>query len=719
MASNSKQDLGVASLNPIFHPKSIAVIGASAQSGKIGREILHNLLLSEYQGVVYPVHPTAKHILSLKAYPSVMAIEDEVDLAIIVVKKQLVLKVADECGRKGIKGLVVITAGFREIGGEGIELEQRLLRIVHKYNMRMVGPNCMGIVNTAEGVQMNATFASTTPRRGSISFLSQSGALGVAILENAEEYGLGLAQFVSLGNKADVFGNDMLDYWRDDPNTKLVLMYLESFGNPRSFVKISEEVSRRKPILAVKSGRTARGALAASSHTGAIAGQELITDVLFEKAGVIRIDTMEELFDISKAFVNQPPPPGDRIAIISNAGGPGILATDALENYGLQVATFTEQTTEALREILPEESSCDNPVDMIASADGERYQKTIQLANADPNVDGILVIFVPPITADPVDIAGGIIAGCEELNNKPVLACFMGEQQGQALAALEQAGIPNYIYPESAVRSLAALNRYRQWREKRRGEIAVFSAHKSRVKTIIDQARSEEREHLTQAEVFTILKTYGIPVAAYEQVQDVEAAVAAAAAIGYPVVLKLDSPKLVHKSDAGGVKLDIGDEAALRQAWEDIYAAALQHIEREEIAGILVQKMAGRGRETIMGMTTDPSIGPLLMFGLGGIYVEVLKDVKFKIVPITNVDARELVTGIKGFKLLSGTRGEQPADVISAQEVLQRLSQLITDIHDILEMDINPFLLYEQGKGGIAVDGRMRIDLKGGSQKST
>jgi len=577
----------------------------------------------------------------------------------------------------------------------------------------------MGIVNTAEGVQMNATFASTTPRRGSISFLSQSGALGVAILENAEEYGLGLAQFVSLGNKADVFGNDMLDYWRDDPNTKLVLMYLESFGNPRSFVKISEEVSRRKPILAVKSGRTARGALAASSHTGAIAGQELITDVLFEKAGVIRIDTMEELFDISKAFVNQPPPPGDRIAIISNAGGPGILATDALENYGLQVATFTEQTTEALREILPEESSCDNPVDMIASADGERYQKTIQLANADPNVDGILVIFVPPITADPVDIAGGIIAGCEELNNKPVLACFMGEQQGQALAALEQAGIPNYIYPESAVRSLAALNRYRQWREKRRGEIAVFSAHKSRVKTIIDQARSEEREHLTQAEVFTILKTYGIPVAAYEQVQDVEAAVAAAAAIGYPVVLKLDSPKLVHKSDAGGVKLDIGDEAALRQAWEDIYAAALQHIEREEIAGILVQKMAGRGRETIMGMTTDPSIGPLLMFGLGGIYVEVLKDVKFKIVPITNVDARELVTGIKGFKLLSGTRGEQPADVISAQEVLQRLSQLITDIHDILEMDINPFLLYEQGKGGIAVDGRMRIDLKGGSQKST
>jgi len=713
MTANSKQDLDTRSLDKIFRPDSIAVIGASTNPGKIGREILHNLLQNEFQGVIFPGNPQEPHILSMKAYPSVLDIEEDVDLAIIVVQKKHVLKVADECGRKGVKGLVVITAGFREIGGAGIELEQRLLRIVHKYNMRMVGPNCMGILNTERGVQMNATFAATRPRPGGISFLSQSGALGVAILENAQDYGLGLSQFVSLGNKADIFGNDLLEYWRDDPNTQLILMYLESFGNPRSFVKLSEEVSRRKPILAVKSGRTARGALAASSHTGAIAGQELITDVLFDKAGIIRIDTMEELFDIAKAFISQPSSSGDRIAIISNAGGPGILATDALENYGLQVATFSEETTRALEQILPEESSCNNPVDMIASANGERYQQAIQFALDDPEVDGILVIFVPPITADPLDIAGGIAAGCAEQDGKPVVSCFMGERQGDAaLKVLAEEGIPNYVYPESAVRSLAALNRYANWRDKPQGKIQNYTVDRALVQKIIYNAQEENREHLNQVEVFQILSAYGITIPEYAICNEVEEAVQASGRIGYPVALKIDSRKLIHKSDAGGVKLGINSEAELREAWDNVMSnPAVTAIPGEDINGILIQKMAASGKETIIGVTTDTGIGPLLMFGLGGIYVEVLKDVKFKIAPITDVDARDLVQGIKGYKLLTGIRGETAADTAAAQESLLRISQLVTDFHEVMELDINPFFLYDEGQGGIAVDGRIRVDM--------
>jgi acetyltransferase len=698
-------------LDAIFRPRSIAVIGASRKPNTIGYQILENLVRHGFSGAVYPVNPTADAVHSIRAYPSVEAIPDPVDLALVVVPKQHVLAAAEECGRKGVKGLVVISAGFAEIGGAGVERQTALMEIVRRYGMRLVGPNCMGVLNTAPDRSMNATFAPTMPPSGPVAFMSQSGAMGVTILDYAAEYGIGISQFISVGNKPDVSGNDLIQYWADDERTGVILMYLENFGNPRRFTQLAREITRRKPILAVKSGRSGAGARAASSHTGALAGTDAATDALLRQCGVLRMDTVEEMFDLAMAFSHQPVPAGNRVAIVTNAGGPGILIADACEAAGLHVTELTEQTRTVLAANLPEEASFANPVDMIASANAHSYRMAVEAVLADPNVDAVIATFVPPLGIRQEDVAEAIVSVASG-SQKPVLAVLMGrEGLPQGMAELNAAGIPAYRFPESAARSLGALYRYRRWLDRPVGRVAEFAVDREAVAGILDHAKADGRAKLTEMEVMRVLEAYGIPVAPYRVARTAEEAAAAAEAIGWPVVMKVLSPRIIHKSDVGGVIAGVEDEDALRTAFHTLTTEvpARAGIDAAAVEGVLVQRMLRGGKETIIGMTQDPQFGPVLMFGLGGIYVEALRDVVFSVQPVTDVDAAEMVRGIRGIKLLEGIRGEPASDLGAIEEVIQRLSQLVGDHSAIRELDVNPWLAFPDG--GVAVDGRITITL--------
>lgn len=699
-------------LDPIFRPRSIAVVGASRTPATIGWQILDNLLRHGYQGAVYPVNPTADAVHSIRAYPSVEEIPGPVDLAVVVVPKQHVLPVVEACGRKGVGGLIVISAGFREVGGEGVERERALVEAVRRHGMRLVGPNCMGVLNTAPDVRMNATFAPTMPPPGPVAFLSQSGAMGVTILDYAAEYGIGISQFVSVGNKPDVSGNDLIQYWAGDERTGVILMYLENFGNPRRFTRLAREITRRKPIVAVKSGRSGAGARAASSHTGALASADVATDALLAQSGVLRVDTVEEMFDLAMAFSHQPIPRGRRVAIVTNAGGPGILIADACEAHGLEVAELAEETRARLREWLPEEASVGNPVDMIASATAQSYRRAVEAVLADACVDAVIATFVPPLGVRQEDVAEAIVAAVGEGAEKPVLAVLMGrEGLPQGLAELNAAGIPGYRFPESAARALAAMYRYRRWLERPAGEVREAEADRAAVEEIVSRARAEGRAKLSETEVMRVLEAYGIPVAPYAVARGEDEAVAAAEAMGFPVVLKVLSPRIVHKSDVGGVVVGVADADGVRGAFgrlvHDVPARA--GIGEDEVEGVLVQKMVSGGKETIVGMQADPSYGPLLMFGLGGIYVEALGDVVFRVHPVSDVDAREMVRAIRGRKLLEGIRGEPATDLAAIEDVIQRVSQLAGDFPMIRELDVNPWVALPQG--GVAVDGRISVEV--------
>ncbi|MDQ3308508.1 MAG: acetate--CoA ligase family protein, partial [Gemmatimonadota bacterium] len=665
-------------LDALLSPRSIAVIGASRSPNTIGYQILHNLLQHGYTGAVYPVNPTAQAIHSIRAYPTVADIPDPVDLAVIVVPKQHVLAVAEQCGQKGVRGLVTISAGFREIGGAGIERERELMEIVRRYGMRLVGPNCMGVLNTAPGLSMNATFAPTMPPPGPVSFMSQSGAMGVTILDYAAEYGIGISQFVSVGNKPDVSGNDIIEYWAADERTRVMLMYVENFGNPRRFTTLAREITRRKPIIIVKSGRSTAGIRAASSHTGALAGTDVATDALFAQSGVIRVDTVEELFDLAMAFSHQPIPRGNRVAIVTNAGGPGIIIADACEAHGLAVPDLTESTRAVLAAHFPEEASLTNPVDMIASATPQGYRVAVEAVLADPNVDAVIAAFVPPLGIRQQDVAEAIVSVATGQAAKPVLAVLMGrEGLPQGLAELNAAGIPGYRFPESAVRALAALYRHRRWLERQPGEVLTWAADRKRVEEILQRAQSEDREKLSEIETMQVLEAYGIPVAPYQMARSAAEVEQAANQMGYPVVLKVLSPRIVHKSDVGGVLVGIRDAEGARDGFRQLTQEVPERagIAPSEVEGVLVQKMVGGGKETIIGMHSDPAFGPLLMFGLGGIYVEALHDVVFRVQPVSDVDAREMVQSIRGIRLLQGMRGEPPSDLGRIAEVIQRVSQ--------------------------------------------
>lgn len=690
-------------LDPIFSPGSIAVVGASRRRESLGFSLLHNLVVNEFSGAIYPVNPQAKAIHSLKCYPNVEAIPDPVDLAVILVPRQTVQGVVEECLAKGVKGLIVITAGFSETGEEGAERERRLRETVRAAGVRMIGPNCMGVINTAPEIRLDATFAPTPARPGAIGFVSQSGALGVAILNVAQDLGIGLTQFVSMGNKADVSGNDLLEHWEDDPETRVICMYLESFGNPRRFTEIAKRVTRKKPILVVKSGRTAEGARAASSHTGAMAGADVTVSALLEQCGVLRANTIEELFDVCRALVRCPLPGGNRVGIVTNAGGPAIMATDACVNQGLRIAELSEATRQVLRSFLPAEASVANPVDMIASADPGSYGRTLAAVLEDPGVDMALVINVTPVLASPTDILE-VVGEVARTRPKPVLAVMMATDEFYESVKHIRDLPPVYRFPEPAARVLRLLASYGAWVRRPAEEAPpAFETDDAAVAALLDQAEG----YLDPGDVFRVLDLYGIPLARWRQVSTAEEALAAAREIGYPVVLKAVAPDLVHKSDVGAVQVDLRDDQALTEALRrisDSVAGAGHHIE-----GWLVQEMAKGGHEVIFGITTDPRFGPLLMFGLGGKYVEVFQDVRFGVLPLGRTDALDMVRGIRGFKLLEGVRGEPGADVDLLCEVLLRLAQLAQRHPRIREVDVNPFLAGPDRAHARAVDARIRV----------
>jgi acetyltransferase len=544
------------SLDCIFRPRSIAVVGASRRKGAIGRELMHNLIEYEFNGKVFPVNPKAEVIHSMKVYRTVLQIYDDIDLAILVVPKEHVRLALEDCGRRGIKGVVVISAGFREVGEEGIKRELELIEVCEKYGMRMVGPNCMGLVNTHPDVNMNATFAPSQPLRGNIAFLSQSGAMGVAILEHARELNLGYSMFVSMGNKADVNTIDLLEYWQDDPETDLILMYLESFGEPRRFTTLARQIVRRKPIICVKSGRTLAGARAAVSHTGALAGLDVAADALFEATGILRVNTVEALFDVAMAFSTQPLPKGDRVAILTDAGGPAIMATDAVISSGMRMAELSDETRETLLDILPEEASVHNPVDMLGHCTEEDYRTALPLLLNDPAVDAVIALYVPPVIHDPLLVARAIFDAAEG-TDKPVLCCFMAREE--VLNGIKDLGtrFPIYEFPESAVRALAMMLRYGRYKERDIGKLPVIEVDHVRARKIIDDALDDGRDYLTTMEGFEILEAYGVPTASWKVCATPAEAAKFAEKCGFPVVVKLMSPTISHKSDYGGVVVDL------------------------------------------------------------------------------------------------------------------------------------------------------------------
>ncbi len=669
---------------------------------------MDNLLRHGYTGVVYPVNPNAVAIHSIPAYPSVVAIPGEVDLAVIVVPKDRVLSVVEECGAKGIGSLVVISAGFKEVGPEGAALEARLAERARHLGMRLVGPNCMGLLNTDPDTSMNATFAPSMPPPGPMSFLSQSGAMGVTILDYAAEYGIGIHHFASVGNKADVSSNDLLEYWGEEEGTRVILMYLENFGNPRRFTALARRVARRKPIVVVKSGRTQAGARAAASHTGALAGVDVAIDALLAQCGVLRAQSVQELFDIAMALEEQPIPRGNRVAIITNAGGPGIMIADACESEGLEVVELSGETQKGLRETFPAEASVRNPVDMIASATSESYRVALGAVLADTNVDAAIAAFVPPLGVRQVDVASSIVEAFQAQgeSRKPILAVLMGRQGfPEGRAELHEAGVPAYTFPESAARALAAMVRYHQWLERPVQDPGRFAVDREAVRGVIQGSRTEGRVRLKEHEALAVLAAYGIPVVEHRLVTTHAEAREAARDCGYPVVIKAVAPGVAHKTDVGAVRVDIRNAGELDVAFgelvRDVGEAGI------DLEGILVQRFASGGRETILGMSTDPSVGPILMFGLGGIYVEVLKDVAFRLAPVSEVDAREMLSGIRGARLLEELRGDPGVDQDAIVEAIQRLSQLVVDFPEIEELDVNPLLAFADGS--LAVDCRIAL----------
>lgn len=691
------------SLDPIFKPNSIAVIGASRNRGTIGAEIFHNLISNHFQGSVFPVNPNTQSVQGVFCYSSVSQIPISVDLAIIVVPAKHVLKIAKECADVGVKALVVISAGFRETGQEGQVRERELVDLCRSHNIRLVGPNCLGVLSANPRVSMDATFAPTFPPAGNVAFSSQSGAMGLAILDYAKQLGIGISNFVSVGNKADVSGNDLIEYWRDDPDTDVILLYLESFGNPKKFLNLAREVCLEKPIVAVKSGRSQAGSLAASSHTGALATPDAAVDALFRQSGVIRVNSVEELFDMSMILANQPLPAGKGVAILTNAGGPAIMAADACEKWGLSTPELSKDTQEKLREFLPKEASFRNPVDMIASASQETFSKAIPILLDDPSVDSLFIIYVPPIVTKPKEIAQAIVDASKK-TSKTIVACFMGiHGVPQGLRSLQKGNIPSYTFPEAAVASLARAYEHSKWRTEE-GQHRAPAVH-------FDFPSLEKYFSkpgwLSQVDAFSVLKLIGIQVAE-PKLARFENIAKQADEVGYPCVLKIVSDKILHKTELGGVALDLKNQAEVLEAASRMLDRAHQAgIDKKDVDGFVIQKMIPAGQEVVMGCKREGAFGHVLMFGLGGIQVEVLKDVQFAISPLRLQDADWMIKNIRSFPLLNGFRGQKKCDTESLQNILLRLSQLVQQYPVIEEFDINPVRVFEHG--AVVVDVRIRV----------
>jgi acetyltransferase len=697
-------------LEGFFRPNAVAIIGASTKPGKLGYAVLANLIESGFRGEIYPINPGATQIYGYKTYDSVMSLPQTPDLAVIVIPYNAVPAALRECGEKGIKSVVVISAGFREASMEGAEREQEVIEIAKEYGLRIIGPNCLGIIDTY--TPLNATFAAGTPPQGNISFMSQSGALQTAILDwSLASHDLGFSRFVSLGNKADISEIDLMLDWAEDPQTRVMLAYVEGMPKGPEFMRVARQVSRQKPILVLKSGVTESGSRAVSSHTGSLAGAEAAYDAAFYQAGVLRMNSLEELFGSARAFANQPLPNGSRIAIVTNAGGPGILATDTLERAGMELARLQRETVQKLEEFLPDAASAANPVDVLGDARHERYAQAMELVALDPGVDGLLCIVTPQAMTDIMETANAVGQLSQRID-KPILAAFMGEERAKAGEdVLASYNVPNYKFPEQAARAFAAMRDYIVARDRPAPEFAHYDVDQEAVRKVFEEVYAEGRVSVGEAEARAVAEAYGLHLPKSQLAATVEEAVRVAGQIGYPVVLKIASPDILHKTDVGGVRVGLQNANDVRDAFDLIVYRATRYVPDARIWGCLVQEMVPmNGIEVLVGMSKDAQFGPLVTFGLGGILVEALKDVTFRVAPFGRQDAEEMLDEIRATALLAGVRGRPPADRAAVVDTLLRINQLVTDFPEIVEMDINPLMVYEAGQGAITLD--MRLVLK-------
>jgi acetate---CoA ligase (ADP-forming) len=701
------------SVRVFFEPRSVAVVGASRDEGTIGRALLDNVVRCGFRGPIYPVNPAATEVAGLRCAPSVSEIGAPVDLAVIAVPAAAVPGVLEDCARSGVRGAVVISSGFAEATSDGRAVERRMRELVRGAGMRMVGPNCMGVLNTDPAVSLNATFSPVFPPAGNVSMLTQSGALGLAMLDYAEKLNIGIAGFVSVGNKADISGNDLLSYWQDDPRTKVVVLYLESFGNPRKFARLAPGVARTKPIVAVKSGRSAAGTRAASSHSAALASLDVGVDALFAQAGVIRTSTLEELFDVVALLSSQPVPKGARIGVVTNAGGPGILLADACEAHGLMLPPLSDATLTRLRAILPAQAGLSNPIDMIASASPAVYEQVIEAVGADDAVDAVVAIYVPPLVTRPEEVAAAIARAAGTVPaDKPMATVYMSSRgTPPELSRGPRGPIPSYAFPENAALALSAAVRYGRWRARPVLPAAVLELDvEQKVRAIARRLRGElpEGGWVQPEDLAELLDAIGVPVAHFRRTGvGLDAVSAAAEEVGYPVVLKAVAAGLLHKSDAGGVALGLATPDELRRAADQM--AGRLRAAGITLEGFLVQTQVPRGLEALVGVTTDPSLGPLLVAGLGGVNVELFRDVAFRLTPVSELDAAEMLDELRSRALLDGFRGSPPADRDALVRTILRIGALVEAMPEIAELDLNPVMVHGRGEGAVAVDGRLRL----------
>ncbi len=693
-------------LESLFKPEIVAVIGASRTPGKVGHEIVANLIKGGFSGKIIPVNPTADEILGLKCYPNLSEFDGKIDLSVISVPTKFVKAAAESSIKAGAQSLVVITAGFKEVGQEGAKLEEELAAYCRSQGARLMGPNCLGLINTHNN--MNASFAAKMPTPGNISVISQSGALATAVLDWAAGRHLGLGKLLSIGNKADLNENDFLEAFAKDDETDVIVGYLESIMSGDEFVKIAETSSAKKPVIILKAGTTEAGTKAASSHTGSLAGADIAYGAAFMRSGVIRADTFEALFDYATAFSMQPLPKGNNVAIITNAGGPGIMCADAVENSGMVVTSLTQSIAEELKGQLPAAASVGNPIDVLGDAEEDRYILALQAAQKDTMVDAIILILTPQAMTKPVETAQAIADQSD--GSKPILACFMGgEDVIPGRKALIELKIPDYPSPERAVMALKSMVDYSNWRHRPPRIVTRFPVNRRRVERIISRHIRSSRFQVGEVKAKEILRAYNFNVPPGSLATTADEAVDIAERIGFPVAMKIVSPQILHKSDLGGVKLNLGGADAVRDAFDLMMIRIGQRVPDARLEGVYVEKMCKRGREVIIGMTRDPQFGPMLMFGLGGIFVEVMKDVTFHLAPITSREALQMLQTTRSFALLKGVRGQAGVDVEALAEGIQRMSQMVTDFPQIAEMDINPFIVGPIGSDAVAADARITL----------
>ena len=690
-------------------PKSIAIIGASDKEGSVGRAITSNIMKG-YKGIIFPISPTRDTVFDKPAFKTVLDVKEPIDLAVVVTKNDIVPAVLEECGKKKIKGVIVITAGFKEVNEEGRKLEQHVKDIVKKYGIKLIGPNCLGVMNLDPKTMMNSTFLKITPKSGQIALVSQSGAICAALVEDASAQGIGFSAVVSLGNKADMSEVDVLQMLAEHKQTKVIVMYLEDMGNGQEFLKICKQITKKlkKPVLVLKSGRSPEGAKAAMSHTGALMGSDEIYDAVLHQAGAIRVDTMEELFDYATAFSKQPLPANGDLVIVSNAGGPAIISTDACSKTGIKMASI-EDIRPKINAVIPPWGSSRNPVDIVGDADYNRFNNVLENVLGHKNVGSVITMCTPSATLD-YDKLADVIVKMSKKYKKTMLASLMGLDEGIKNREILAAGdVPYYTYAEGSIRALKAMLRFTAWQKSPEGTVTKFKADKAKAKKVFDAVKKQGRTNLLEEEGQEVLRAYGFPLPQSILAKTEDEAVKTAKKIGFPVVMKIASPQIIHKSDAGGVKVGVSNEKDVRDAFNTIIKNAKKYNAKATIKGILIQEMVKGGKELIIGSKLEPGFGPVIMLGMGGIYVEVLKDVTFRLAPITNKEADDMINSIKTKKILEGVRGEKPSDLKKLSELIQKLSALVTDFKEIKELDMNPVLVMEQGKGCKILD--IRIGL--------